>query len=194
VVPSSISLRPNSSATLTVYAQRKDGLTNSIALELKDPPTGFTAMPVKVARGETTARVTINGPKKPTQPVTLAIVGTAKVGETTIVREAVPAEDRMQAFLWRHLVPASDLKAVVFDPNYEPPRRRATKVLRVTMTNTVAAATNAVSGTNTASAAKLKFTKQQVTRRLRELSLLFDEGVLTEDFYLEKVAECEALQ
>jgi hypothetical protein len=30
-------------------------------------------------------------------------------------------EDRMQAFLWRHLVPAQDFKALVFDPSYEPP-------------------------------------------------------------------------
>jgi hypothetical protein len=32
------------------------------------------------------------------------------------VRVAEPAEDRMQAFLWRHLVPAQELKAFVFNP------------------------------------------------------------------------------
>ena len=42
------------------------------------------------------------------------------------------------------------------------------------------------------SALKPRFTKQQVTARLRQLKLLFDEGLLTEDFYARKVAECEA--
>ena len=39
---------------------------------------------------------------------------------------------------------------------------------------------------------KPKFTKQQITGRLRELKLLFEDGLLTDDFYDQKVAECEA--
>lgn len=42
------------------------------------------------------------------------------------------------------------------------------------------------------SALKPRFTKQQVTARLRQLKMLFEEGLLTEDFYARKVAECEA--
>ena len=41
-------------------------------------------------------------------------------------------------------------------------------------------------------AGKPKFTKQQVAFRLRQLELLYDEGLLTDDFYLRKVAECES--
>jgi hypothetical protein len=37
-----------------------------------------------------------------------------------------------------------------------------------------------------------KFTKQQVAGRLRQLKLLFEEGLLTDDFYDQKVTECEA--
>ena len=44
------------------------------------------------------------------------------------------------------------------------------------------------------SAGKPKFTKQQVAGRLRQLKLLFKEGLLTKDFYDRKVAECEAAQ
>ena len=36
------------------------------------------------------------------------------------MHDAVPAEDRMQAFLWRHLVPAQEFMAMVFDPNTTP--------------------------------------------------------------------------
>ncbi|HLX63192.1 MAG TPA: LamG domain-containing protein [Planctomycetota bacterium] len=45
-----------------------------------------------------------------------------------------------------------------------------------------------------AAASKPKFTKQQVAGRLRELKYLFEQGLLTEDFYARKVAECEAAQ
>lgn len=41
-------------------------------------------------------------------------------------------------------------------------------------------------------AGKPKFTKQQIAGRLRQLKLLHDEGLLTDDFYNRKVAECEA--
>ena len=160
----------------------------------------------------------------------------------------------MQAFLWRHLVPAADLKVVVFDPNYTPPPKRvprprpapaapvvamatpapaattsspSTTIPTTTVptspaptTTTVApsgttaniatatptstaptTATVAPSGATpnaaTASAApppKPKFTKQQVTQRLRQLKILYEEGLLTDDFYDERVAECDAAQ
>ena len=93
----------------------------------------------------------------------------------------------MQAFLWRHLVPASDLLALTFDPANEPSPRRPAPVIPSPppTTNTVAAAgaTNAV--------AKPKFTKQQITNRLRQLKLLYEEELLTDEFYRAKVAECE---
>lgn len=44
------------------------------------------------------------------------------------------------------------------------------------------------------SAGKPKFTKQQVKGRLRQLKLLYEEGLLTDEFYEAKVRECEAAQ
>jgi hypothetical protein len=226
VVPSSISLRTNSTATLTIYAQRKDGFAGPIKLALTDPPAGFSAAPVIVAGTQAVARLTIKGPVAPTkEPLNLSVVGSAKIGEKEISHEAVPAEDRMQAFLWRHLVPASDLKVVVFDPGYQPPPKRVAPVRPVAAvsTNAVASAktapptnatlvtkvpaltnalattnlagtTNRVATTNAAVAAKPKFTKQQIAGRLKELKKLFEEGLLTEAFYCERVAECETAQ
>ena len=54
-------------------------------------------------------------------------------------------------------------------------------------TNTAAVSSNAV-------VSKPKFTKQQIAGRLRQLKLLFEEGMLTDEFYSEKVAECEAAE
>jgi len=41
---------------------------------------------------------------------------------------------------------------------------------------------------------KARFTKQQVAGRLRQLKLLYEEGLLTQEFYDEKVRECETSQ
>ena len=54
------------------------------------------------------------------------------------------------------------------------------------------AATNTVAATN--AAAKPKFSKQQIVGRLRQLKLLYEEGLLTDAFYHDRVAECEAAQ
>lgn len=105
-----------------------------------------------------------------------------------IAHEAVPAEDRMQAFLWRHLVPARDFKVLVFDPSYEPPPKRVPREISPELLVKAKAATaEAVAGGR-------KFTKGQVAGRLRQLKIIFDEGLFTDDFYSEKVAECGVAQ
>lgn len=41
---------------------------------------------------------------------------------------------------------------------------------------------------------KPKFTKSQVAGRLRQLKLLYEEGLLTDEFYAERVKECEVAE
>jgi hypothetical protein len=103
-----------------------------------------------------------------------------------VSHDAVPAEDRMQAFLWRHLVPASELKVLVFDPNYQPLPGRVPHVRPPTEVEPKPEVTSTNSPAN-----KPKFTKQQVAGLLRQLKHLFEEELLTDDFYDSKVAECE---
>ena len=111
----------------------------------------------------------------------------------------------MQAFLWRHLVPARDLKAVVYDPAYTPPPKRvprtpATAPAQTASPASASAATKPTSAssatrpTTTSGPAKPTFTKQQVAGLLRQLKYLYGEGLLTDDFYDRKVAECTAAQ
>ena len=52
--------------------------------------------------------------------------------------------------------------------------------------------TNATVAAGLSAPGKPKFTKQQVAGRLRTLKLLFEEELLTDDFYDLKTAECEA--
>jgi hypothetical protein len=216
MVPSSVSLRSKSSAAVSIQAVRKDGFAGPIKLSLKDPPEGLSSSPVTLSATQTTARLNLKTTLTETKgPIRLSVVGTAKIHGEMIVHEAVPAEDRMQAFLWRHLVPAKDFQVLVFDPANNPPPRRIPPERPVTAADTNStAATNAavVSNaivtasnlavvaangmTNTAgsaaSPAKPKFTQQQIAGRLRQLKLLYEADLLTDDFYDEKVAECEA--
>ncbi len=94
--------------------------------------------------------------------------------------DAVPAEDRMQAFLWRHLVPTEELAVQVYDPTYTPPLKR-----------TPAPRDPATEPAQRTGAAPM-FNQRQVATRLRQLRGLFEEWLLTDEFYNLKVAECEA--
>jgi len=190
-VPSSAALRSKSTGAVTIHAFRKDGFAGPIKLGLKDPPPGFSAGAGSVGPTQAVTRLAVKTDLRNTQqPVALAVEGRAKVGEREIVREAVPADDRMQAFLWRHLLPAEDLSVLVFDPSYEPPPKRVAPVPPPPPERKPEAAPSGSSTT----AGKPKFTKQQVAGRLRQLKILFEDGLLTEDFYSKKVAECEAVQ
>jgi len=188
VVPSSIVLRGKSTTSVSVYAIRKDGFSGPIKLGLKDPPAGFSSLPSVLAGNQDMVRLGVKTQLAQTkQPVTLSVEGRATIQGREVTHDAVPAEDRMQAFLWRHLVPAQDLQAFVFDPAYEPPLKRVPPELTPDLVAKAKAA--AAEG----GAAGRKFTKAQVGGRVRQLKLLYEEGLLTDGFYLEKLAECEAV-
>lgn len=184
VVPSSVTMRGKSSAALSVYALRKDGFTGDIKLGLKDAPEGFFAAPVALTAKQPAARLAVRTTLADTKrPINLLVEGRATIQDREVVRQAVPAEDRMQAFLWRHLVPAEDLPVLVYDPASEPPPSRI-------LPSAVAEAAKAARTTTEAP----KFTKRQVAGRLRQLKGLYEEWLLTDEFYARKVAECEAVQ
>lgn len=184
LVPSSVALRGKSSTAVTVYAIRKDGFSGDIKLSLKDPPEGFVAWPVVLSGKQNMVRfgfkTTLISTK---EPVALTIEGQATVGSRSITHEAVPTEDRMQAFLWRHLVPADELRALVYAPSYQPPLKRVPPPM---------VAKKEPSASAKPAAKPPMFTKRQVAGRLRQLKLLYEEWLLTDEFYNEKVAECEA--
>ncbi|MHB8900256.1 MAG: PPC domain-containing protein, partial [Thermoguttaceae bacterium] len=187
-VPSMASLRGRGTATVTVYAIRKDGFDGDIKLSLKNPPQGFQALPVTLKSGAETAKFTIKTSLRSTpEPLGLVIEGTATVGQRQVTHEVVPAEDRMQAFLWRHLLPAEEFAVLVSDASFQPPATRVPKPVAPGAEPPKPAAAPAKAGVE-----PVKFTKKQVAGRLRELNRLFQEWLLTDTFYSAKVAECEA--
>jgi hypothetical protein len=94
-----------------VYALRRDGFSDDIALELKGAENdGFALGGAVIPGGADRVRLTLAAPRAPTsQPVSLVLEGRATVDGRELRRDAVPAEDMMQAFLYRHLVPSKEL-------------------------------------------------------------------------------------
>jgi hypothetical protein len=114
VVPSSINARALVSTPITVYALRKDGFTNEIALSLKDALPGFALSGARVPANADQVRMTLTVPPNAgRQAVRLSLEGRASIQGSVVSRPAVPAEDMMQAFAYHHLVPAQELDVAV---------------------------------------------------------------------------------
>jgi hypothetical protein len=114
VVPSCVNARAGMNVPVTVYALRRDGFAGDIRLALKGAPAGFSLTGGLLPAKEDKVRVTLTVPAAPLdQPVSLHLEGAAKIGDRDIRHAAVPADDMMQAFYYRHLVPATEWMAAV---------------------------------------------------------------------------------
>lgn len=127
VVPSSVQVRAGASTSLTIYALRRDGFNGEIVLELDDAPDGMRLDGGRVPPGQDRITVTLTSPASlPDEPFRLRLFGTGQVGNEERRRPACPAEDMMQAFIYRHLVPSQQLVAVASrDRRGRPPMRLA---------------------------------------------------------------------
>jgi len=109
VVPSRIQASAGATVAVAVHAIRKDGFSGPIDLRLKNAPPGTALGGPRIPAGQNEVRITMTFPPQATaDDVPISMEGHAEVGGRSIVRTAVPAEDLMQAFLYRHLVPMSD--------------------------------------------------------------------------------------
>jgi hypothetical protein len=113
VVPSSINAAVGTTVPIAVHAMRKDGYAGDIALALEGAPRGFLLSGAVLPAGQDGVRLTLTVPGEPAGPVSLRLVGRANVGLRVVEHAAVPADERMQAFAYRHLVTAQDLKVTV---------------------------------------------------------------------------------
>ncbi|MEN8127332.1 MAG: hypothetical protein ABFR90_05950 [Planctomycetota bacterium] len=114
VTPSGITVPAGSVALLTVHAMRKDGFEGPIELFVKKPDAGFKISGGLIPAEKNSVRMTLAAPDKMSkEPIVLELEGRARIGDTAIRRRAVGADDTMQAFLYRHLVPAQELLVLV---------------------------------------------------------------------------------
>jgi hypothetical protein len=123
VAPSSVNVAAGMHAPVTVHALRKDGFQGEIALSLKDAPDGFELSGARIPPGVEKVRLTLTAPLSAAgSVVALRLEGKGSASGRELRRDAVPAEDMMQAFAYRHLVPAQEWVAAVTGDI----RRRAT--------------------------------------------------------------------
>ncbi len=106
VVPSSINARPGMTVPLTVYALRRDGYEGQIDLRLVAMPSGFSISGGRIPAQQDKVQISLSVPGTPQEePVPLHLEGWATIDGQEVRHAAVPADDMMQAFLYRHLVP-----------------------------------------------------------------------------------------
>jgi hypothetical protein len=114
VTPSAINAGAGMNVPVAVHAIRRDGFSGAIELALKDAPRGLSLAGAAIPAGQDQVRLTLAvPPQAPREPLKLVLEGHALVQGKEVTRQAVPAEDMMQAFFYRHLVPAADWKMSV---------------------------------------------------------------------------------
>jgi hypothetical protein len=106
VAPSSINLHPGRTVPATVLLIRRDGFAGAVTLHVKDGPPGLMLGGGTIPAGTDSVRVSLTAGAEPIPaPQELVLEAEASIGGQTVRHIAVPAEDMMQAFLWRRLVP-----------------------------------------------------------------------------------------
>ena len=134
VVPSSINALAGTNVPLTVYAMRQDGLDGPIDLKLVDMPEGFALSGGVIQAGQENVQLTMAVPGKPqANPIPLNMQGQALIGGEQIHRTAVAADDQMQAFLYRHLVPRQQGVVMIGGKARRPQNIRFTSQLPVSL-------------------------------------------------------------
>ncbi len=178
LIPSRIVMPSKGSASVTVFAVRRDGFAGPISLNFKELPEGFESAGATLAANQETVGLALKTSlTELEEPLNLTVVGTAKAGDQEIVRQAVPAEDRMQAFLWRHLLPADTLPVLVYNPSYQPPAERVRPPIR---------------DEDRPKDVQRTLTKASVAGRVNEIERLYQEWLLTDEFTNRELAGIEA--
>lgn len=109
VTPSVVNAAAGGHVPLRVHVLRNDGFDGEIHLALKDAPEGFSLAGARIPAGASQARITLTIPPGHKGGILKPVLtGTASANGATITRAAVAADDTMQAFLWRHLMPADE--------------------------------------------------------------------------------------
>jgi hypothetical protein len=118
IVPSSLRIPREGTAIAAVHVIRYGGFTGEVRLSALDAPLGITLQRAVIPEGAQSAQIIIAASQRAeNQMTTLEIEGTANCGKGTVSRRAVPSEDMMQAFLYRHFVTAQKLLVQVTEPD-----------------------------------------------------------------------------
>ena len=122
LTPSSVNIAKGQSVPVTVHSLGKDGFSEDIEVVLKDAPAGFKLSGNRIPAGMDHIRMTLTATADaPPEPQAIVLEGIANVSGRELHREVTAADDVMQAFLYRHLVPAENLMVAVKGRRSSPP-------------------------------------------------------------------------
>lgn len=111
VAPSAVNLGATGYAPLHVWVNRKDGFDGPIRIVPAGDTEGYSVQGGFIPAGKNEGWITLSGHKPETpEHVQVKLLALASVGEREMSKPVVPTDNSMQAFLWRHLVPAQELR------------------------------------------------------------------------------------
>ena len=122
IAPSSINLRPGRTIPATVLLIRRDGFEDAVTLRIKDGPPGLVLGGGTIPAGTDTVRVSLTAPAEAiAAPHRFLLEGEASIDGRTVRHAGIPAEDMMQAFLWRSMVPVEQAMLCVLGNDHRKP-------------------------------------------------------------------------
>jgi len=122
MTPSSLAVAAGHTGVVTVHALRKDGFAGDIDVSLRSAPEGLVLSGGRIPAGRDRVLMTLTAPWEVYDaPLLVELEGRAEIGAQTVTRPVVPAEDMMQAFAYRHLVPSQELMVMVTGGKRFPP-------------------------------------------------------------------------
>jgi hypothetical protein len=122
VTPSCVNARAGAVVPLTLHVVRRDGFAGPVTVRVADGPPGAALDAAVIPAGQTSVRATLSVPDD-LQPGVFPLrwEAVARVDGQDVVRPAVPAEDMLQAFFNRHLVPVREGLLSVTAPRWGRP-------------------------------------------------------------------------
>lgn len=114
IEPAVFSVPAGGTGVFNVVASRKQGFSGPIDLRLEGIPAGYKVAGARIEKGMNRTIVTVTAPKKAT-PRTFhpELIGRAKAAGKEIERPGLPAEEMMQAFYYKHMMPVGDFRMEV---------------------------------------------------------------------------------
>ena len=167
-MPSMLNFRGKSGAPLEIFVIRKDGFEGAVTVTVDPDNDEFNAWPITIGPDEEKKRMYIKTTKTDWDgPVAIHVLGTADIDGRERTRRAVPAEDWMQAFLWRHLVPSQELLAYHHKPN---PKRPLPEEPDISFLDKIEWKNKNPQ-------------ERQIASRTRQILQLYQDNLLTDDLY-----------
>lgn len=109
--PSALNFNQTGCAAIHLWVNRKDGFKGPVEVKLAAPQEGVQLYGGLIPAGENSVWAVVRIPKlERHRSMRLELIAEAALNPALGERTVVPTDNRMQAFLWRHLVPTQELR------------------------------------------------------------------------------------